>query len=776
MAQRHPRFFLLLLIPQLLVVFFLCRDFVLQGKLLCSPEVLDMSLPWARSLDAIGWRLDQALWDRNSFCGIPFLANPSLRTFYPPDLFLRLFTPISPEAAFSWLILCHMVFLGLGGALWISRYSRSLWVMNLGGWLLLLNGYITARTGLADPAFLFATTWMPWILYALPAVTAWWGKIVLIILLVLEILAGRPDVTFFFAWCLAAWWLVVWGQRFLHPKRVSASRNSLYTLISAVAISLLITSIQLLPTFELQQHTLNRSGDENFDFLATDSMVPGLFLASLFPGIFGDPSTAHPDKVVGSPGSYWGQGTGFHEFYSFMGQGTLLLLLAGLSSRRTRLTAFWVLVVLFSLLFAFGKYAPVFGLIVDYIPGWNRFRVPPRILILFVLGVVWLACQGFDQVVRNRLSPLFFRIAAVWIGLVFLAAFAVSLGVGEHLIAALGPENLNLLGERSQEIYQLMLSNMVAALCLAGVTTLILLLCLWVPSSWGRKAFGVILLLDLAWHNGSFLDGKKHEEIALEFPQDPLIQKYRDSGETGRLLTLATVMNHQRRELHPWFFPGRLFDYAVENVGGYGPFLLEDYVRAFQQLDLRQKTYNNGLLLFLFQMDSLNQALFNLFQVSHVISPDRPIRGFSVEAFHDYTAPDGTASRLFLSRNPVLYPRAFLFRESPETIYPKPEPSLGTCHLVGVSSTAMLLSASATSDCQLAILETWFPGWQAQVNGKEQPIEKLAGTFRRIPIPKGTSTISLTYSPFSWHLGIYLSVLGLLAAACVFCRAWRKPA
>lgn len=771
--QRRP-LFLLLIVSQAIPAVWLCRDFVFQGKLLLSPEILDMSLPWARSLDAVGWRLDQALWDRHSFCGIPFLANPSLRAFYPPDLILRLLTPVSPEVSFSWLILSHLVLLGLGSALWISRSSRSAWVMNLGGWLFLLSGYISSRTGLADPAFLFAATWMPWILYTLPVLASRWGKVCLTLLLVLEILAGRPDLAFFFFWCLAACIFVVWGKRFFHPQRLRYGRRYFLALISAFTAALLICSVQLIPTFELQQHTVNRSGNENFDFAATDSLVPGLLLASFFPGIFGDPTVAIPDRVVGSPGSFWGQGTGFHEFFCYMGQGTVLLLLAAIMGRRTRLASFWVLIVLLGLLFAFGRYTPFFRWIIDYLPGWDRFRVPPRILILYVLGIVWLACQGFGHILREKIPPRFFLLAFAWVLLVFAFALSCSLGLSDNLIALFGPDNISQAREGSPMVYHQMAGDITDALWLAGFICLAQLICLWVPSPGGRKIFCCILLLDLLWHNGNFITGKTQDEIAREFLQDPLIQKYRESGEQGRLLTLATVMAHQRRPAHPWFFPGRLFDYSIENVGGYGPFLLEEYVHAFQQLDPGQITYNNGLLLFLFHMDSLNQPLFNLFQVSHVISPDRPIRGFQVVASQDYTALNGSSSRLFLSRNPVLYPRAFLFRDSSDGAIPKPDPSSGHCQIESVSSTSMVLSTSAAMDCRMAILETWFPGWQAQVNGKDQPIEKLAATFRWISIPKGISTINLAYRPLSWRIGLWLSVCGLILLAAGIVQSVRK--
>jgi hypothetical protein len=228
------------------------------------------------------------------------------------------------------------------------------------------------------------------------------------------------------------------------------------------------------------------------------------------------------------------------------------------------------------------------------------------------------------------------------------------------------------------------------------------------------------------------------------------------------LLLTGFTIGHEKRSVHPWFFPGRLFSYQVENVGGYGPFLLADYVEAFVSIDPNQRIYNNGLLLFLFDLKDRNKPLFNLFQVSAVISPDLPVPGCKVVQVQEYQGKRGETSRLFLNQVPDLYPRSFLYKLEPGLETPSPDTRLGTAKIIEAGSTHLALVADASESCRLALLETHFPGWRCRVNGTEVPIEPMAGTFRSVVIPGGHSDISFDYRPRPWLIGKCLCLVALL--------------
>ncbi|MCG3198448.1 MAG: hypothetical protein HUU16_00415 [Candidatus Omnitrophica bacterium] len=763
--MNRRKFLLLSLLLQLAPTLWLCRDFVFEGRYLLSGEALDMSLPWARNLDRIGWDVSEALWDRNSFCGIPFLANPAARTFYPPDLVFRLLTPLSPEASFSTLIFSHFLLLGFGGVLWARTFVRNLWSVNLAGWVFILNGYVVSRVGLADPNFLFAITWIPWILACLARLDQPRARFGLFLVGTCEVLAGRPDITFFTTYLVAAQLLVVWLPRlFRQAGRARAIGHFVKLALVALAVGL-ATAVQTLPTAEIQNHALNRSGESNYEFAVTDSLTPALFLATFFPRSLGDPNGVNPDPRTGGEGNFWGQGAGFHEIYFYMGHGILLLAVAGAFAGRTRMRYFWSAVALLAVALSMGRHLPFYRLVLEFVPGWDRFRVPPRVLVITLPAFAYLAAYGFETLVsRARCLPRTLRavqFAAGFWGILIVGALLSWAFAGRWLetkFVGVGLSEARALESSLRAFWSAIFS---AGGC--GLAAALLFLVSASRPAWRNMRWALLALAlgDLVWTNGSFLRSISAGDLAREFPKDPLIERYKAEMADGRLMILGDTQYFDRRPAHPWLFPGRVLDYGVEMVNGYGPFLLADHVNAFLRIDPTEKSYNGGLLLYYFNLDKRDPGLFGLFQVSAVLSSDRPVKGLQVLAVETYSHPVFGETRVFLSRNPSFYPRAFLFRPAPGQT-PAPEGSLGKVTVKAVGATRVEIEVEAKLDCSLALLETHFRGWNCRVNQTRAPIEKLAGTFRSVRVPPGASQVIFEYQPTPFRIGVLLAPFGLL--------------
>jgi uncharacterized membrane protein YfhO len=70
------------------------------------------------------------------------------------------------------------------------------------------------------------------------------------------------------------------------------------------------------------------------------------------------------------------------------------------------------------------------------------------------------------------------------------------------------------------------------------------------------------------------------------------------------------------------------------------------------------------------------------------------------------------------------------------------------------------------------LLDTYFPGWKATVDGRTTPIYRADYNFRAVSLPEGAHTVTFTYRPLSFRLGLGTSgvMLGLLALLM-----FRKP-
>ena len=107
----------------------------------------------------------------------------------------------------------------------------------------------------------------------------------------------------------------------------------------------------------------------------------------------------------------------------------------------------------------------------------------------------------------------------------------------------------------------------------------------------------------------------------------------------------------------------------------------------------------------------------------------------------------------------------FLIGENP--------PRLGSCDGVNQGDEVWMphhepnyIRIQAQMQCRgmIILTDTWFPGWQATVDGKRAKIERAYGVVRGVVVDAGDHTIEMRYRPMSVYLGAALS---LLAAAIV---------
>ncbi|MCS7190258.1 MAG: YfhO family protein, partial [Fimbriimonadales bacterium] len=74
----------------------------------------------------------------------------------------------------------------------------------------------------------------------------------------------------------------------------------------------------------------------------------------------------------------------------------------------------------------------------------------------------------------------------------------------------------------------------------------------------------------------------------------------------------------------------------------------------------------------------------------------------------------------------------------------------------------------------LLLTDTWYPGWQARVNGEPVPLLQANGAFRAVPVPPGEATVTMWFMPRSFVVGAWLSAASLVALAIVPVARWRK--
>ncbi len=72
----------------------------------------------------------------------------------------------------------------------------------------------------------------------------------------------------------------------------------------------------------------------------------------------------------------------------------------------------------------------------------------------------------------------------------------------------------------------------------------------------------------------------------------------------------------------------------------------------------------------------------------------------------------------------------------------------------------------------LVLSEVDYPGWKADVNGRETPIEKVNGIFRGVVVPGGASKVVFRYAPASVIVGAVLTILAVLTTVILAAALW----
>jgi hypothetical protein len=67
----------------------------------------------------------------------------------------------------------------------------------------------------------------------------------------------------------------------------------------------------------------------------------------------------------------------------------------------------------------------------------------------------------------------------------------------------------------------------------------------------------------------------------------------------------------------------------------------------------------------------------------------------------------------------------------------------------------------------LVLTDNYYPDWVARVDDAEAPIVRAYHTFRAVPVPAGSHTVTFTFEPDSLRIGLMISLLAVVTLAAV---------
>nr|HQH72769.1 hypothetical protein [bacterium] len=560
----------------------------------------------------------------------PFAANIQTALFYPGNL-LHLF--FSVERTFSLSLVFHH-FLAL---FTMYLFLNHLWKSRPGavggalayGW----SGFFITHGHDGHLIHVQAYAWLPLALYFQ---TTWQttgrggfrfrSLFLFALCLAVQFYAGHTQIPLYVFYLLlfrAAWW--GWNEA-RDARRVRAFFPYPLWTAAGLALAIGLAALVLFPLLELSGWTAGRAGGADYEFSTNDSLPPGHLITLAAPFFYGDPT--RPDRES----RFWETSTGFHEICGYAGIVSLLFWLLGFlpipphggndeERFARREFHFFTAVAVGAVFFALGRFNPLYGLLYYGLPGWKYFRVPGRLLLLFILGVSTGAARGLAA----GLAADWKQAAASWpvkAGAALSALFAIVTlitaasrpailaGLREfeidrtvmayNLWTARRVDISRQLPERLFEIrYDWMLHSLLVACALLAAGWLSLYLARKIKNSLGWTLPAAVILADLLFFSWRFIDTKSAQEWRQTyFPQTALVTFLQEHAQGCRVLELDDAIGSPGLESHPELRPNRLMGYGVESARGYGPIILNSYARLVNKMYGNDPDTPQGGLLF----------------------------------------------------------------------------------------------------------------------------------------------------------------------------------
>ncbi|MGA9533825.1 MAG: YfhO family protein [Anaerolineales bacterium] len=721
-----------------------------RGLVLFWGTPLLQFVPW-RSLGIEMMKSGQVpLWNRFLGMGAPLLANYQSALLYPPNWIL-FFVDVAWGQGL--LVIAHWIISGVGMALLARRLKLGRMPATISGLAYALSGYLVARAGFFS--INAAASWLPWILVGVETLTTSNDRlrdslrpvVGTALAFSMQWLTGHAQTSWYTLLFALAWWFWCVGSE----KGWRAAWTHVPKLISALAIAFALSAPQLLPTLEYLSVSPRAS---SFDprLAMTYSFWPWRALEWIAPGLLGHPARA---------GGYWGYGN-YWEDAIYIGVLPFLLALAAIvtSFSRRRLDGavhFLSLVGAASFLLGLGKNTPVFPFLFDHVPTFNLFQAPTRWNLVTIACLTLLAGIGADR----------WRAAAgrrlYWLRLATAGAAAVTLAavIAGNLLPAARPATLFATGVAGG---WLLLAGGLALLLTEQRTT-------W----WRWLVVGVVLANLLTANSGvlPMTDASLYKEESRwtstsiqghRLYMDPAVEYELKFAEAFRFDEYGSMSDW--KQVRDMGLPDTTLLDRISSANNFDPLVPAGFARWIEALaSLPDRQQQRLLGLMDVQLAWLTAPEGDLDGYEMIESPKR-VRWYSQASW-----VKGEESALAEVTDPAFDPERTLLLEGQQ---PGRQEGGSQAQILSVrdpSSGRTEVDVTADGAGWLLLSDVYYPGWTAAIDGQSTTVYLADSIFRAVHVPSGDHTVSFTYQPWSWRLGLMFFGLGL---AAVSLWAWAR--
>jgi hypothetical protein len=701
------------------------------------------------------------LWNPCLDCGVPNLGSIQGALLFPINLLLQ---PLDPFHASGVAAFLKLFLAGWFTMLYLRRLGASNSGAFLSGLVFSLSGFMIVWLG---HPHVNCAMWLPLLLYLIEksfpdargaapglagasALRVWVGFAVAFACL---LLGGHPPTTIHVTLFVSIYFLFrLIGQR----KDQPFLRMGLC--LCAMVLGFLLAAPQLLPFLEYYRYSA-LDVSSHISHRTAIRLLPNTLIFYLFPHLSGSPAEGFGETML-----RLGIGKllpNFNERTGYVGILPLLFALYAVIGRRCRLTMFYASSALVSLLVIYG--VPPLPAMLGALPVL-RDIYPTRLLMVVGFSLAVLAGLGWDRFHRSEDRRLrFWVVTGFWtaIGLVLLWCWQWVGPRWNHLDEAhrafLRPQFLMLAG-----------SLVVSVALLLRFINRQRWLCLAIGLGWVTVD---LLVFGMGYNPAIPRDCYYPSTPAIEWLKQDTTN-FRVWGEKQVLVPNTAEIFGLRDARGCDFMTVQRYEELINGQAGDFFFysLAPSLPKPFQLLNVKY--------VLIFRSPAPDPGLFELVYSNEItIYRYRAFRERAMVVF-DCRVDHSPASILGSVRSGTFDPeRVLLLEAEPENgkalseIQTLATRTNSSVRIVSDQPDEVSIEAFLPQPGFLLLLDTWFPGWSATVNGQPARIYRADYNFRAVELPAGKSTVQFVYRPGSFRWGVVFFLTGLLVLAA----AWFWP-
>jgi hypothetical protein len=563
-----------------------------------------------------------------------------------------------------------------------------------------------------------------------------------------------------------------------------------------------LSAAQILPTLEMLPHSIRGEGLDPARVIGW-SLHPLDLLNTVVPNLFGNPYTMVRDLYWGE--AFHGAREGYLVSY-FLGIGALGLSLIAAASKRRRLSAVLWLLTLLGVLLAVVQLNPVSQWLYGNLFFLQFGRYPSKFFLLSTLCLAALAALGFEALLEASARPS--RAGArmaVLVPSLGLVCAAGCLGLWAYLQQH--PDQL-VDWVRSQVLptlihtkdFRAISAGLLASIRWAGQFALLAAFVILAVRRWRHPwltggLVNLVLLAEVLPMNigltplisdadmdfvpevNRYLEQqtpRRCRVLPMDSPVTLPIRELRAPNRSSAWLTLF-----YRRSGQPMYGIMQGIEYSVfisidrlNTADSNELFLRFSELWRTSPVELLRRT-NTGTLLTISEVrdprvsrvasfDTGSERTLGVYRLDGALP-----RAYFVSGVREVPTHEAALEELL---SPAFPAERSIILEGSKGRERAPSQDPGSVRLLEYGPGGVSLEVDARVEGHAVLLDSYYPGWSARIDGRESEILRANYAFRAVAVPAGRHRVDFVYRPLAFRVGLWISVLTLLAGGSLSLR------